>query len=83
MWICTNDLYSSSPLTLSFFCVVRQKLRGFFQNVSMERYGEPLSDDANTMVWSFAVAVFSVGGMIGSLSVGAIVNKFGRLEQKE
>ncbi|XP_074540443.1 solute carrier family 2, facilitated glucose transporter member 3 [Halichoeres trimaculatus] len=55
-----------------------QKLRRFFQNVSMERYGEPFSPGTNTMVWSFAVAIFSVGGMIGSFSVGAMVNKFGR-----
>lgn len=32
------------------------------------------------MVWSFAVAIFSAGGMIGSLAVGAMVNKFGRCE---
>uniref|UniRef100_A0A3B4YNZ2 Solute carrier family 2, facilitated glucose transporter member 5 n=1 Tax=Seriola lalandi dorsalis TaxID=1841481 RepID=A0A3B4YNZ2_SERLL len=50
----------------------------FFQNVSMERYGEPFSKGTNTMVWSFSVAIFSVGGMIGSFSVGAMVNKFGR-----
>ncbi|MEQ2277026.1 Solute carrier 2, facilitated glucose transporter member 1 [Xenotaenia resolanae] len=55
-----------------------QKLRVFFQNVSRERYGEPFSDGATTMVWSFAVAIFSVGGMIGSFSVGTIVNMFGR-----
>ncbi|XP_041649793.1 solute carrier family 2, facilitated glucose transporter member 1 [Cheilinus undulatus] len=55
-----------------------QKLRRFFQNVSMERYGEPFTQGTNTMVWSFAVAIFSVGGMIGSFSVGAMVNKFGR-----
>ncbi|XP_042345296.1 solute carrier family 2, facilitated glucose transporter member 3 [Plectropomus leopardus] len=55
-----------------------QKLRRFFQNVSTERYKEPFSPGANTMVWSFAVAIFSVGGMIGSFSVGAMVNKFGR-----
>ncbi|KAL7394188.1 hypothetical protein ABVT39_022020 [Epinephelus coioides] len=55
-----------------------QKLRSFFQNVSMKRYEEPFSEDAETMVWSFAVAIFSVGGMIGSFSVGAMVNKFGR-----
>ncbi|KAM4736222.1 solute carrier family 2, facilitated glucose transporter member 3 [Anableps anableps] len=54
------------------------KLRHFFQNVSSERYGEPFSPGATTMVWSFAVAIFSVGGMIGSFSVGSIVNKFGR-----
>ncbi|KAM3873231.1 solute carrier family 2, facilitated glucose transporter member 3 [Diretmus argenteus] len=55
-----------------------KKLRSFFQNVSMDRYGEPFSPEATTMVWSFAVAIFSVGGMIGSFSVGAMVNKFGR-----
>ncbi|XP_049903385.1 solute carrier family 2, facilitated glucose transporter member 3 [Epinephelus moara] len=55
-----------------------QKLRSFFQNVSMKRYDESFSEDAETMVWSFAVAIFSVGGMIGSFSVGAMVNKFGR-----
>ncbi|KAK9513953.1 hypothetical protein VZT92_027447 [Zoarces viviparus] len=57
-----------------------QKLRRFFQNVSMERHGEPFSPGANTMVWSFAVAIFSVGGMVGSFSVGAMVNKFGRIK---
>ncbi|XP_073342265.1 solute carrier family 2, facilitated glucose transporter member 3 [Pagrus major] len=55
-----------------------QKLRRFFQNVSTERSGEPFSTGANTMVWSFAVAIFSVGGMIGSFCVGFMVNKFGR-----
>ncbi|KAF7666828.1 hypothetical protein LDENG_00089220 [Lucifuga dentata] len=55
-----------------------QKLRRFFQNVSMERYGEPFSPGANTMVWSFAVAIFSVGGILGSFSVGAMVDRFGR-----
>uniref|UniRef100_A0A3B5ANJ1 Solute carrier family 2 member 3b n=1 Tax=Stegastes partitus TaxID=144197 RepID=A0A3B5ANJ1_9TELE len=55
-----------------------QKLRGFFQNVSLERYGEAFSSGTNTMVWSFAVAIFSVGGMIGSFSVGTVVNMFGR-----
>uniref|UniRef100_A0A3P9NVR1 Solute carrier family 2 member 3b n=1 Tax=Poecilia reticulata TaxID=8081 RepID=A0A3P9NVR1_POERE len=54
------------------------KLRAFFENVSSERYGQPFPPGSITIVWSFAVAVFSVGGMIGSLSVGVIVNKFGR-----
>nr|XP_057909647.1 solute carrier family 2, facilitated glucose transporter member 1 isoform X2 [Doryrhamphus excisus] len=54
------------------------KLRRFFQNVSLERYNEPFTPGGNTMVWSFAVAIFSVGGMVGSFCVGAMVNKFGR-----
>lgn len=50
----------------------------FFKNVSQERYGEPFEDGTVTTVWSICVAIFSVGGMIGSFSVGVIVNKFGR-----
>ncbi|XP_072769161.1 solute carrier family 2, facilitated glucose transporter member 1-like [Nerophis lumbriciformis] len=55
-----------------------KKLRQFFQNVSLDRYGESFSPGTNTMVWSLAVAIFSVGGMLGSFCVGAVVNKFGR-----
>ncbi|XP_058504451.1 solute carrier family 2, facilitated glucose transporter member 1 [Solea solea] len=55
-----------------------QKLRNFFHNVSVERYNEPFSQGTNTMVFSFSVAIFSVGGMIGSFCVGAMVNRFGR-----
>lgn len=55
-----------------------QKLRAFFNNTWMERYGEPINPGMCTIVWSLAVAIFSVGGMIGSFSVGVIANKFGR-----
>lgn len=55
-----------------------EKLRTFFRNVSMERYGQEFTPGTTTMVWSFAVAIFSVGGMIGSFSVGALVDRFGR-----
>ncbi|XP_060936722.1 solute carrier family 2, facilitated glucose transporter member 1 [Limanda limanda] len=55
-----------------------KKLRGFFKNVSMERYDQPFSEGVITTVWSFSVAIFSVGGMIGSFSVGAAVDRFGR-----
>lgn len=46
--------------------------------MSLERYREPFSQGTITMVWSFTVAIFSVGGMIGSFSVGAMVDRFGR-----
>ncbi|ROL45766.1 Solute carrier family 2, facilitated glucose transporter member 3 [Anabarilius grahami] len=55
-----------------------QKLRAFFNATWMERYGEPITPGVCTIVWSFAVAIFSVGGMMGSFSVGVIANKFGR-----
>uniref|UniRef100_A0AAY4AAT7 Major facilitator superfamily (MFS) profile domain-containing protein n=1 Tax=Denticeps clupeoides TaxID=299321 RepID=A0AAY4AAT7_9TELE len=55
-----------------------EKLKTFFQNVSLERYGEPMKEGTVLILWSFAVAIFSVGGMIGSFCVGALVNMFGR-----
>uniref|UniRef100_UPI003AAC8393 solute carrier family 2, facilitated glucose transporter member 1-like n=1 Tax=Centroberyx gerrardi TaxID=166262 RepID=UPI003AAC8393 len=55
-----------------------QKLRSFFNDTWMERYGEPISPGVCTIVWSFAVAIFSVGGMVGSFSVGVMANRFGR-----
>ncbi|CAN9513698.1 unnamed protein product [Ophioblennius macclurei] len=53
-------------------------LKAFFDNVSMERSGEPFTPGGNTMIWSFAVAIFSVGGMVGSFSVGTMVDLLGR-----
>lgn len=55
-----------------------QKLRSFFNNTWMERYGEPISLGVCTIVWSVSVAIFSVGGMVGSFSVGVMANRFGR-----
>ncbi|XP_067111277.1 solute carrier family 2, facilitated glucose transporter member 3a [Osmerus mordax] len=55
-----------------------QKLRAFFNSTWMERYNEPISPGVCTIVWSLAVAIFSVGGMVGSFSVGVMANHFGR-----
>lgn len=44
----------------------------------MERYGESIDPGVCTIVWSFAVSVFSVGGMVGSFSVGVMADRFGR-----
>ncbi|XP_075867407.1 solute carrier family 2, facilitated glucose transporter member 1-like [Nelusetta ayraudi] len=55
-----------------------QKLRSFFNDTWMERYGQPISPGVCTIVWSVAVSIFSVGGMVGSFSVGVMANRFGR-----
>ncbi|XP_028984849.1 solute carrier family 2, facilitated glucose transporter member 3 [Betta splendens] len=56
--------------------VPQQKLETFIQNVSLERNGGNFSSDT-TQLYSAAVAIFSVGGMIGALAGGTIVNMFG------
>ncbi|XP_077364111.1 solute carrier family 2, facilitated glucose transporter member 3-like isoform X2 [Festucalex cinctus] len=55
-----------------------QKLRAFFNATWMERYGEPIDAGVCTVVWSVTVAIFSVGGMVGSFSVGVMADRFGR-----
>ncbi|KAG7500027.1 solute carrier family 2, facilitated glucose transporter member 1-like [Solea senegalensis] len=55
-----------------------QKLRSFFNNTWMERYGKAIEPGVCTIVWSVAVSVFSVGGMVGSFSVGVMADRFGR-----
>ncbi|XP_068962211.1 solute carrier family 2, facilitated glucose transporter member 3 [Petaurus breviceps papuanus] len=50
-----------------------------FLNETLEfRNNEPVSEILLTSLWSLTVAIFSVGGMIGSFSVGLFVNRFGR-----
>uniref|UniRef100_A0A8C4EMZ2 Solute carrier family 2 member 3a n=1 Tax=Dicentrarchus labrax TaxID=13489 RepID=A0A8C4EMZ2_DICLA len=55
-----------------------QKLRSFFNATWVERYGQEISPGVCTIVWSVAVSIFSVGGMVGSFSVGVMANRFGR-----
>ncbi|KAM8914404.1 solute carrier family 2, facilitated glucose transporter member 1 [Spinachia spinachia] len=44
----------------------------------LQRYQEPISGGSLTAIWSVSVAIFSVGGIFGSFSVGLFVNRFGR-----
>ncbi|XP_070805224.1 solute carrier family 2, facilitated glucose transporter member 3-like [Pituophis catenifer annectens] len=53
-------------------------IKGFFNDTSLERTGDYISKSLLTALWSLSVAIFSVGGMIGSFSVGFLVNRFGR-----
>ncbi|NXD86779.1 GTR3 protein, partial [Halcyon senegalensis] len=50
----------------------------FFNRTLSERSGEVVSPELLTSLWSLSVAIFSVGGMIGSFSVSLFVNRFGR-----
>ena len=55
-----------------------QVIEEFYNQTWMQRYGEPIPPATLTTLWSLSVAIFSVGGMIGSVSVGLFVNRFGR-----
>ncbi|TFJ98498.1 alpha-1B-glycoprotein-like [Platysternon megacephalum] len=53
-------------------------IQAFFNQTLEMRRGTPTSSELLTSLWSLSVAIFSVGGMIGSFSVGLFVNRFGR-----
>ncbi|XP_003470635.1 solute carrier family 2, facilitated glucose transporter member 3 isoform X1 [Cavia porcellus] len=50
----------------------------FINSTLSQKLGNPPSKELLTTLWSLSVAIFSVGGMLGSFSVGLFVNRFGR-----
>lgn len=55
-----------------------QIIKDFLNYTLEERLEDLPSEGLLTTLWSLCVAIFSVGGMIGSFSVGLFVNRFGR-----
>ncbi|NP_001079713.1 solute carrier family 2 member 3 L homeolog [Xenopus laevis] len=53
-------------------------IRSFYNATYEHRYGKIIPESLLTSLWSLSVAIFSVGGMMGSLSVGLFANRFGR-----
>lgn len=55
-----------------------QIIESFYNETWSSRFSEPISENALTALWSLSVAIFSVGGMLGSFSVGLVLSRFGR-----
>ncbi|XP_077871413.1 solute carrier family 2, facilitated glucose transporter member 3 isoform X2 [Ictidomys tridecemlineatus] len=53
-------------------------IKDFLNYTLEERLEDIPSKTLLTTLWSLSVAIFSVGGMMGSFSVGLFVNRFGR-----
>lgn len=50
----------------------------FIKDVYKSRYGEDLPDSSVERLYSIAVSIFAIGGMLGGFSGGMVANKFGR-----
>lgn len=50
----------------------------FMKDVYKSRYGEDLQEDAVQRLYSLAVSIFAIGGMLGGFSGGMVANRFGR-----
>lgn len=73
VWIIICNIYLNICLSPLW-----QIIEDFINDTYAERYHEPITKSSRTAIWSIAVAIFSVGGIFGSFSVGLFVNRFGR-----
>lgn len=56
----------------------QELIENWISEVKMNRTGQPVDPSEVTIIWSIAVAIVCVGGMIGGSLVGAIADRFGR-----
>ncbi|XP_015117075.1 glucose transporter type 1 isoform X2 [Diachasma alloeum] len=54
------------------------QIENFMKDVYKDRYGDDMSDKSVKRLFSLAVSIFAIGGMVGGISGGVIANRFGR-----
>lgn len=74
---------SSFKTHLKYFSVSRvtlvlQYIKAFYNRTWTERYGEQISAETSTLLWSITVSILSIGGLFGTLSTAVIIKVLGR-----
>ncbi|XP_059614627.1 glucose transporter type 1 isoform X5 [Phlebotomus argentipes] len=53
-------------------------IENFMKDVYKDRYGEDITEEFIQQLYSVAVSIFAIGGMLGGFSGGWMANRFGR-----
>ncbi|NWQ79972.1 GTR11 protein, partial [Columbina picui] len=53
-------------------------IKSFIHETWVRRYGSSATEELITLIWSFIVSVYSIGGLLGALSAGYLSVRFGR-----
>ncbi|XP_064322711.1 solute carrier family 2, facilitated glucose transporter member 11 isoform X6 [Phalacrocorax carbo] len=53
-------------------------IKSFIHETWLKRYSSSPSEETITLMWSFVVSIYSIGGLLGSLSAGYLSVRFGR-----
>lgn len=56
----------------------QENIENFMKDLYKQRYGEDLDKDSVDRLYSIAVSIFAIGGMLGGFGGGMVANKFGR-----
>ncbi|XP_073957488.1 glucose transporter 1 isoform X4 [Choristoneura fumiferana] len=55
-----------------------RNIENFMKDVYKDRYGKDIQEETVARLYSIAVSIFAIGGMLGGFSGGMIANRFGR-----
>ncbi|XP_065548744.1 solute carrier family 2, facilitated glucose transporter member 11-like isoform X1 [Lathamus discolor] len=65
-------------LQISIINSPTEYIKSFIRETCLRRYGSSPSEEMITLMWSFIVSIYSIGGLLGSLSAGYLSVRFGR-----
>ncbi|XP_048820400.1 uncharacterized protein LOC125701887 [Lagopus muta] len=65
-------------LQISIMNSPAEYIKSFIHETWLKRYGSSPSEEIITLMWSFIVSIYTIGGLLGSMSVRYMSVKFGR-----